>query len=133
MSMTLRNYLSAIVAGLVTATVVHGIDAYLARVKLPNDATILDDVLLGFLVGLLVFLLELHHQKEMVREQRKMVVVREMNHHIRNALQTIVFATSSASSREIIEEVKKATDRIEWTLREVLPGERPTDVQTHQG
>jgi cell division protein ZapA (FtsZ GTPase activity inhibitor) len=99
----LRIYLSAIAAGFVTAAVVHGIDSYLARVKLPNDATILDDILLAVMVAVLVLLLELHHRRDRVREQRKMAVVREMNHHVRNALQTIVFATSSASNREVME------------------------------
>jgi len=128
-SATLRIYLSAIAAGLVTAAVVHGIDAYLGHLKLPSDATILDDVLLGVMVAVLVLLLELHHQKELVQEQRKIALVREMNHHVRNALQTIVFATSTASDREIVEKVKEATERIEWTLREVLPSEHPNDPQ----
>ena len=126
---TLRIYLSAFAAGLVTAAVVHGIDAYLAHLKLPSDATILDDVLIGTMVAVLVFLLELHHQKEMVQEQRKIAVVREMNHHVRNALQAIVLATSTASDREIMNKVQEATERIEWTLREILPSEHPNDPQ----
>src|SRR5689334_16357798 len=69
----LRVCLSAIPAALATALAVHGIDAYLAHLRLPADATILDDVLLGLLVGTLVFVLELHHQREIARQQRKVL------------------------------------------------------------
>jgi len=46
-----------------------------------------------------------------------------MNHHVRNALQTISATSSSVDSTERTTMVQDAVRRIEWALREVLPGE----------
>jgi len=125
-------YLSAVAAWIATFAAVYGIDAFLARIKLPAEATILDDTLLRFLVAILVFGIELRHQRELRRQQRHIAVIAEMNHHIRNALQTIVYATFNASDRHAVDEVREATKRIEWALREVRPAE-PCDSEEHAG
>jgi hypothetical protein len=44
-----------------------------------------------------------------------------MNHHIRNALQVITYATA-ADTEESVELIRDSVERIEWALREVLPG-----------
>jgi hypothetical protein len=43
-----------------------------------------------------------------------------MNHHIRNALQVIVYPSPSAE--EAAQRIGDAIARIDWALREVLPG-----------
>jgi hypothetical protein len=45
-----------------------------------------------------------------------------MNHHIRNALQ-VISAVASGDLTEKPARVQEAVRRIEWALREVLPGE----------
>jgi len=61
------------------------------------------------------------------RERRKMVrqrltTIAEMNHHIRNALQVITYAASSQTRGDSVKLIGSSVERIEWSLREVLPG-----------
>jgi hypothetical protein len=58
---------------------------------------------------------------------RALQTIADMNHHIRNALQVISY--ESYTSAESNQHIREAVNKIEWTLREVLPGFRPTDVR----
>lgn len=82
---------------------------------------IMDDALVGVGVGLLVFLYERRQKQNIIR---KLEVIRMMNHHVRNSLQVISFATSVPQQEEVTRKVRDAVERIEWSLREVLPGQR---------
>jgi hypothetical protein len=87
---------------------------------------IMTDALLGVAVGLLVLLYERRQRQNLIR---KVEVIRMMNHHVRNSLQVIAFAASVPQPEELGNEelgnkVRDAVERIEWALREVLPGQR---------
>jgi hypothetical protein len=61
-------------------------------------------------------------RREFVRQRLR--TISEMNHHIRNALQVISFYSSSHEQDEkAMDLLRKAVSRIEWTLKEVLPGD----------
>ena len=45
-----------------------------------------------------------------------------MNHHIRNALQVITYATATDNQKNSVNLIHSSVERIEWALREVLPG-----------
>jgi hypothetical protein len=60
-----------------------------------------DDLLIGILSGFLVFAYE-RHQHKLILE--KMHVIAEMNHHVRNALQPIMY---SPYLKEQAEQVRK--------------------------
>jgi hypothetical protein len=79
-----------------------------------------DDLLIGILSGVLVFAYE-RHQHKLILE--KMRVVADMNHHIRNALQPIMYSPYLKEQAEQVRIIQEGTRRIEWALREVLPGE----------
>jgi hypothetical protein len=79
------------------------------------------NALIGVGVGLLVLLYERRQRQNIIR---KLEVIRIMNHHVRNSLQVIYFAASSPQREELANEVQGAMQRIEWALREVLPGQR---------
>jgi len=84
------------------------------------SVAILDDAVVGVGAGLLVLLYERRQKKNIIR---KLEVLRMMNHHVRNSLQVIAFA-ASAPEQDHTREVRDAVERIEWALREVLPGQR---------
>jgi hypothetical protein len=46
-----------------------------------------------------------------------------MNHHVRNALQSITYAPYSSSQAEQINLIQASVTRIQWALREILPGD----------
>ena len=79
-----------------------------------------DDLLIGILSGFLVFAYE-RHQHKLILE--KMRVVADMNHHVRNALQPIMYSPYLKEQAEQVRTIQEGTRRIEWALREVLPGE----------
>jgi hypothetical protein len=83
-------------------------------------SAIVDDLLIGLLAGTLVFLYELHQHRAI---QRHMRVIAEMNHHVRNALQPILYSPYVAEQAEQIRIIHESTQRIQWALREILPGE----------
>ena len=50
---------------------------------------VVDDLFIGLLAGLLIFAYE-RHQHKVVLEKMRMIA--EMNHHVRNALQPIIYS-----------------------------------------
>jgi hypothetical protein len=52
-----------------------------------------------------------------------------MNHHVRNALQVVIYAASAHKDDDLAEQVREAVRRIDWALKEVLPelNERHTE------
>src|SRR6476661_4498786 len=79
-----------------------------------------DDLLIGVLAGVLVFAYERHQHKLILAKMR---VVSEMNHHVRNALQPIMYSPYLKEQAEQVKVIQEGTRRIEWALREVLSGE----------
>jgi hypothetical protein len=60
------------------------------------------------------------------RERRKNIAERlkmigDLNHHVRNALQSIQLSAYSTHDQEIIASVGDSVQRIEWALREIVP------------
>jgi len=83
--------------------------------------SIIDDALVGVGASLLVFFYEHRQRQDIIR---KLEVIRQMNHHIRNSLQVITTAASVSERQELAKAIHAAVERIEWALREVLPGQR---------
>jgi len=64
--------------------------------------------------------IELAHERERERTNEKLRTIQLMNHHVRNALQSII---DSAYVHGNLDEVHTSVDRIAWALQEILPGE----------
>jgi hypothetical protein len=96
-------------------------DVWLQQYSRSIFMAIMDDALVGVGAGLLVFFYERRQRQNIIR---KLEVIRLMNHHIRNSLQVISFAASAPQHEELAKKVHNAVERIEWALREVLPGQR---------
>jgi hypothetical protein len=96
-------------------------DLWLRRHVANWSIAMVDDVLIGTGAGLVVLFYERRKRQNLIR---KLEVIRLMNHHVRNSLQVISFAASVPQQQEITREVQEAVGRIEWALREVLPGQR---------
>jgi hypothetical protein len=102
----------------------------LNRLHMGPISLYLDDLILGLLAGLLVFLYEQRRHRAMVDKIR---VIAAMNHHVRNALQAITFAPYAEQSKQI-QLIDESAKRIQWALREILPGEvEPVQVQEKAG
>ncbi len=76
-----------------------------------------DNLLGGIIVGAVSFLDERRRNRYLGERLR---IIALMNHHVRNSLQTIKFAHHTDRQLDLINE---AAARIEWALREILPGD----------
>jgi hypothetical protein len=85
-----------------------------------------DNLIVGLLAGFLVFAYEQRRHRAMLDRIR---VIAAMNHHVRNALQAISFSPYAEQAKQI-QLVQESTKRIQWALREILPGEAESDQET---
>jgi hypothetical protein len=92
---------------------------YFVQGTSPFSLASLDDVVIGAITGLVVFAYEQRRQREVLK---KISVIAAMNHHVRNALQSISYAPYAEQARQI-QLIKDSVQRIQWALREILPGE----------
>jgi hypothetical protein len=91
------------------------------------DLMVLGDLLAGAAFGL-VYWFYARREEERRREiERRLALAAEMNHHIRNALQTIIYAHYLNPS-PYAEAVQQSIDRIKWALNEVLTAEVATPL-----
>jgi len=102
------------------ALVDYAINLWMSARGLHAEATLLDELLLGIFTGVLVLVLELAHKRDQERMNEKLRTIELMNHHVRNALQTIV---DSAYIHGHLDDVRNSVDRIAWALQEILPGD----------
>jgi hypothetical protein len=80
----------------------------------------ISDAVSAIVIGLLSYrIIRLQQQRrEYVRQ--KVVVIADMNHHVRNALQVISLTTHGGDQQEIVA-IRESVNRIQWALRELLP------------
>lgn len=64
--------------------------------------------------------------------QARLEVIADMNHHIRNALQVLSYGTATHGNKKETEMMRDSIGRIEWALREVLPGYLPETHIPHE-
>ena len=103
-----------------------GFDRLLARDGVTRfDILLVSNALTGIVAGFLFYSLANYERlrRKLVRERLRTIA--EMNHHIRNSLQIITYATA-ADTEESVDLIRDSVERIEWALREVLPGHVPT-------
>lgn len=81
----------------------------------------IDNVAAAFLLGVVVFFYERRRERELVK---KLQVIELMNHHVRNALQPIMYVPYAQDQQQQLSAIQDAVRRIDWALREILPGER---------
>jgi hypothetical protein len=101
----------------------YGFDRLLAKDGVTRtDILLTSNFLTGLVAGFLFYSLSNHERmrRKLVRE--RLHTIAEMNHHIRNALQVITYATASEPQSGSVELIRESVERIEWALREVLPG-----------
>ncbi len=110
-----HNLWTASFAFVVVLLVGYGADLFLFR----HPAWMLiDDVILALAAGVMVF----QYERERTRFlSEKLRVIREMNAFVRNELQ-ILNASVEHLDRARVSTIESSVARIDWALRELLPG-----------
>jgi hypothetical protein len=102
----------------------YGFDRLLARDGVPRfDILLTSNALTGIVAGFLFFSLTNYERLRRNVVSQRLRTIAEMNHHIRNSLQVITYATATQKNAESMEMIRNSVERIEWALREVLPNE----------
>jgi len=95
---------------------------WLCRNLIGDRFRVLDAFVLGVVAGV-AGLVALSCERLRTRELlKRLIIVREMNHHVRNALQVVTFAASTQQGEHVATMVRDAVARIDWALKEVLTG-----------
>ncbi len=118
-----RLIVLCVIVVLLVCAVGYGFDRMLGREGVTRtDILLMSNGLTGLVAGLLFYTLTNveRQRRNLVRE--RLSTISEMNHHIRNALQVITYATATGNHDESVELIRTSVERIEWALREVLPG-----------
>ena len=103
-----------LVAGLLIGT-----DQLSIRYGLEGWQRIVDDLLGALIAGSIFYLYECHRLR---RFSKHLHLVDLMNHHIRNALQPLMFLSDKPERKAQMKLVEECVRHIDWALREVLPG-----------
>jgi hypothetical protein len=91
---------------------------------LQESQRVFDDLCGGIIAGALVFRHERARRRQLAE---RLHTIASMNHHVRNALQVIMYSAYVPSDQEQLGRIRDAVERIEWALQEVLPGESLND------
>jgi hypothetical protein len=80
---------------------------------------VVDAAIVGVLSGGIAWFYQ-QRQNRLLTERLK--VIADMNHHVRNDLQVIEYSAYMTKDKAHIERIEHSLGRIDWALREVLPG-----------
>ena len=70
-----------------------------------------------------------HYNKRQRLASAHLKIIAEVNHHVRNALTTVLYSVELTRNESLIQVTQSAMERIDWTLREVLPGTNVEELQ----
>lgn len=105
--------------GVLVSMLLVGADQLAMHAGLTESERIVDDVLGGAVAGVVVLR---YARMRLTDLEERLNTVALMNHHIRNALQVIRYRAYIQPAGEEVAAVEDAVKRIDWALREVLPG-----------
>jgi len=126
-----RDVLIFLLIVLVVGAIGVGFDQLLVREGVHRlDIIALSNGLTGIVAGLLYFAITRIERERRATTQERLRTIADMNHHIRNALQIIAYANLTSDKEKSVELIRSSVERIEWALREVLPGHVPQQVHT---
>jgi len=100
------------------------------RCGIDGSQRIVDDLLGGLIAGAIFYLYERHRLR---RLSEQILVIDLMNHHIRNALQPLMFVPDESGGKAHVNLVEECVRHIDWALREVLPCKSEEQFATHDG
>lgn len=101
-------------------------DFMLLQHKETPVAIFVSNGLVALLAAALVFTLLAYGRKERNRIVTRVEALNEVNHHIRNALQSLAFVAGTLRDRKEGDAISEAMARIQWALLAILPKVEPT-------
>ena len=99
-----------------------GFDWFLIhRHESPFSMFSLSDLLSAFIGTLLFLKIAFDSRRRRRRLEARLQTIRDMNHHIRNALEVIALSAYTSKDQENMQAIRDSVQRINWALNEILP------------
>jgi hypothetical protein len=115
----LRPGLQALLYGTLVLALLISADEISVHYGLRESQRVIDDLIGALIAGLLIY----RHERNRSRLlQEKLQTIELMNHHVRNALQPIIDSAYLQDHSQHVEVIRQSVRRIDWALREILPG-----------
>lgn len=110
-----------IVAGIATATGLLFDNFLLWQGVSRFQVLVASNMIAGTIAGLLFVQKRIREREKQEVLEDRLAKIADVNHHVRNALSVVVFYGKQSGNAHAAQLVQEAVDRIDWTLREVLP------------
>jgi len=117
--LALRPGLQALLYGSLVLALLISADEISVHYGLRESQRVIDDLIGALIAGLLIYRNERNRSRLL---QEKLQTIELMNHHVRNALQPIMDSAYLQGHAQHIEVIRHSVRRIDWALREILPG-----------
>ncbi len=113
----------AAIIGIALSIFHYGLYQLLQRLRVPEAATLWDDLAIGILGALvsLFYMSSVRVNQIYLRAKERMTLTEELNHHVRKSLTAICYAASLEDAGERIRGVEKAIEHIDRALTELVP------------
>ena len=116
-----ERVVAATVIGLVLFFVSYAADLFLFRIGVAGAQTIVDNVLIGLVGAAAAYLWVRYEAERHARVREKMILLVELNHHIRNALKIISESSLVRDDEKRLQLIDEAVDRVDRVLVELVP------------
>jgi hypothetical protein len=118
----IRRLLVFLIGGGVVTSTGLLFDGLLLRQGVPRiQLLVASNVIAGTIAGFLFVQSRIREREKQHVLEDRLAKVADVNHHVRNALSVVVFYGTQSGNTHAAQLVREAVERIEWTLREVLP------------
>ncbi len=113
----------ALVIGFVLSVFSYGLEVLLFWLRMPSAVTVFNDFAIGILgAGLALFYMSSVRTNQVyLRAKERMILIAELNHHVRSALTTIHQAASLEDPVTRAREVNDALEQIDRVLLDLVP------------
>lgn len=118
-AMSSRKAVLSLILAFVSFCLGVTVEAMLRREGVSGWTLWIDNMSAALLLGLVVFMYERRRERELIR---KLQVIELMNHHVRNALQPVMYLPHLRDQQMQLNTIRDSVQRIDWALREILPG-----------
>jgi len=112
---------AAIVAGAVLVGASYLADWGLAALKVSGANTVLDKLMIGAAAAVALYMCCTYQAECSARAREKMIMVVELNHHIRNAVTLLGQSAALADGPDKLRLIDEAVDRVDRVLTDLVP------------
>lgn len=119
--LALERFLAALLVGLVLFLVSYALDLFMERMGVVAAETLVNNFVIAICGALAAYLWARFEAEKQARAREKMILIVELNHHIRNAFNLISQSSVVPDERERLLLIDSAIERVDRVLTELVP------------